>query len=65
MDKFIRSLNNRAQELKPKVETNTSFLVPRPFLGVDSVKTASQRGGWVPETSRARLFKERINLSIG
>ena len=27
------------QELKPKVETNTSFLVRHPFSGVDSVKT--------------------------
>ena len=35
----VPNLHCECQELKPKVETNTSFLVRHPFSGVDSVKT--------------------------
>ena len=37
-DVFL-NLHCECQELKPKVETNTSFLVRHPFSGVDTVKT--------------------------
>ena len=33
------NLHCECQELKPKVATNTSFLVLHPFSGVDTVKT--------------------------
>ena len=35
----VPNLHCECQELKPKVETNTSFLVRHPFSGVDTVKT--------------------------
>ena len=35
----VANLHCECQELKPKVATNTSFLVLRPFAGVDTVKT--------------------------
>ena len=35
----VPNLHCECQELKPKVETNTSFLVRDPFSGVDTVKT--------------------------
>ena len=35
----VANLHCECQELKPKVKTNTSFLVHHPFSGVDSVKT--------------------------
>ena len=35
----VPNLHCECQELKPKVETNTPFLVRHPFSGVDSVKT--------------------------
>ena len=35
----VPNLHCEYQELKPKVETNTSFLVRHPFSGVDTVKT--------------------------
>ena len=35
----VANLHCECQELKPKVETNTSFLVRRPFSGVDTVET--------------------------
>ena len=35
----VPNLHSEYQELKPKVETNTSFLVRHPFSDVDTVKT--------------------------
>ena len=35
----VVNLHCECQELKPKVATNTSFLVLHPFSGVDTVKT--------------------------
>ena len=35
----VTNLHCECQELKPKVETNTSFLVLHPSTGVDTVKT--------------------------
>ena len=34
----VASLHCESQELKPKVETNTSFLVLRTSSGVDTIK---------------------------
>ena len=39
----VRNLHCEYQELKPIVETNTSFLVRHPFSGVDTVKTIGRR----------------------
>ena len=38
----VANLHCECQELKPKVETNTSFLVRHPFSGVDAVKTVGR-----------------------
>ena len=38
----VPNLHCECQELKPKVETNTSFLVRHPFSGVDTVKTVGR-----------------------
>ena len=35
----VPNLHGECQELKPKVKTNTSFLVRHPFSSVDTVKT--------------------------
>ena len=56
----VPNLHCECQELKPKVETNTSFLVRRPFSCVHSVKTVG---------SHLKLWCERgitfiINQSI-
>ena len=37
--KCVPNLHCECQELNPKVETSTSFLVRHPFSGVDTVKT--------------------------
>ena len=35
----VSNLHCKCQELKPKVETNTSFSVLHPSIGVDTVNT--------------------------
>ena len=47
----VPNLHGECQELKPKVETNTSFLVRHPFSGVDTVKTV---GSHLNEKKRNR-----------
>ena len=39
----MANLHCECQELKPKVETNSSFLVLHPPLGVDIVNTVGSR----------------------
>ena len=50
---FLANLHCECQELKPKVETNTSFLVRHPFSGVDSVKTVGSHLKLSPQTGPA------------
>ena len=50
----VRNLHCECQEVKPKVETNTSFLVRHPFSGVDSVKTV---GSHLKQTYWANVFQ--------
>ena len=42
----VANLHCECQELKPKVEANTSFLVRHPFSGVDTVKTVGSHLKW-------------------
>ena len=42
----MANLHCECQELKPKVETNSSFLVLHPPLGVDIVNTVESHLNW-------------------
>ena len=44
----VPNLHCECQDLKPKVETNTSFSVRHPFSGVDTVKTVRIHHKYLP-----------------
>ena len=56
----VPNLHCECQELKLKVETNTSFLVRHPFSGVDTVKTV---GSHLKQTY-ATFTEVSINLDF-
>ena len=56
------------QELKPKVETNSSFLVLLPPLGVDTVNAVGYHLNWHSNSStltpQLTLYRHSINISV-
>ena len=64
----VPNLHCECQELKPKVETNTSFLVHHPFSGVDSVKTVgshlkTQRFNQLILSDRVAMFTQAVGMT--
>ena len=60
----VANLQCECQELKPKVETNTSFLIRHPFSGVDTVKTVGSHLNLDVEKSAVTPFNSATALCI-
>ena len=56
----VANLHCECQELKPKVETNTSFLVLHPSSGVDTLKTVGSHLSSVGDTLRV-VYSGRLS----
>ena len=60
----VASLHCECQELKPKVETNTSFLVLHTSSGVDTVKTVGSHLNSKEITSLLIILYQGCNKKV-